>query len=194
MKIPNLEITYDMSGVSGSKNKAVLIAAIERMKIVLLSDYFLQALYDVIETSNDLEGELSTWKNATVHEIYKNLFDFENGTHKIHLTLHTYYSAKRVIGYGYAGTTDIYLNTKYLGAYTVDDLSDLKAVGSNLTHEHGHDCGFDHDFKATARRKNSICYLLNDAYEIAFDQIFKIPEVKIDYYTPWYKRLFKWPW
>lgn len=194
MKIKNLKINSNLNGVSGSKNKAVLKAAIERMEIVLLSDYFLQALYDVIEDSNGLEGELSTWKNATVQEIYENLFELILGQNEINLTLHTYYSPKAVIGYGYAGTTDIYLNTKYLGAYTADDIEDLKNVGSNLLHEHGHDCGYSHDFKRTRRRKNSICYLLNEAYEIAFDQIFGHTETAppVSYYVPWYKRIFSW--
>lgn len=190
-----LTISYDLKGVS-SKYRPLLEAAIEKMEIVLASDHFQDALHSVISRSNNLEGELSTWKNATLKEIYENLLGMENGQGHIHLTLHTYYTAKRVIGYGYKNTTDIYLNTKYLGSYQVDDLEDLKKVGSNLTHEHGHDCGFEHDFNATARRKNSIAYLLNDAYEIAFERIFGSTDPtepkEVIYKKPWYKRLFSW--
>lgn len=198
--MPNLKINRNLKGCALSYHE-LLNLSIDQMERVLMSPEFKQALYDVIAKSHELEGELSIWKHKTVLEIFENLFEkATNGNFEMTLTLHTYYTAKKVYGYGYATDANIYLNTKYLGSYNADDLEDLKKVGSNLTHEHGHDCGYDHDFAATSRRKNSICYLLNDAYEIAFDQIHNInqgegPEEtnpEIVYYVPWYKKLFKW--
>lgn len=192
-------ITYDLKGVK-SKYVPLLQEAISKMEIVLSSDKFQDALYAVISRSNNLEGELSEWKNKTLYQIYNQFLGIDRilGTGLIELKLHTYYSSKKVIGYGYKGTNDIYLNTKYLSTYQVDDLEDLKKIGSNLSHEHGHDRGFEHDYYATARRKNSLSYLINEAYEIAFEQIFGLADpsevpAEVIYKKPWYKRLFSWP-
>lgn len=179
-----MNFTADLSGVL-PRYRPLFQAAIEKMPEVIKSPLFLHNLKAEILKSKNLEGELSKWKNASMEEIYQYIVASD-----IHLVLHTYYTVKNVIGYGYASTVDIYVNTKYLVNDSLDDLEDLMDIGSNLLHEHGHDMGFDHDFKATRRRPNSICYILNRAYEKTFKQVYGLPEKpQIVYVTPWWKKI-----
>lgn len=165
-----------------NRYRPLVEASIAPMERVIPSVEFFEALQDEISKSNGLEGELSTWKNATVKEIFSNLLPMS-------LTIDTYYTAKDVIAYGMPDDDEIRLNMKYLEQYSKDSLEDKMYIGSNLLHEHGHNCGFDHDFYATSRRENSLCRILNRSYERAFRKIYGLPEPVVKYYTPWYKRL-----
>lgn len=168
--------------------RSLIEKAVVHMEKVLNNELFGEILADEISKSNGLEGELSKWKHASVDEILATLFP-------ITLNLNTYYTRRNVIGYGYPNDKNIYLNTKYLSGYSVDRLLDLMEVGSNLLHEHSHDCGFDHDFKATRRRPNSLSYILNRAYERTFKQLNNIQDAAVvRYYVPWYKKLLPWYW
>ena len=188
-----INVTADLDGVV--KNLRPLFeAAVNLMPAVLEDPRFLENLADEISRSKNLEGELSLWKNKTPKEIFDQLFKKHPEVSIINLTILTYYTAKNVIGYGYANTTDIYVNTKYLVNYELNDLEDLMNIGSNLLHEHGHDCGFSHDFKSTSRRPNSICYILNRAFEKTFRQIHNLPAPAPVYYTPWWKKILPWNW
>lgn len=174
MKIRNVKINATIKGVD-SKYKPLFEKSLERMKIVYESQEFLDAMKAVIKSSNNLEGELSKWKNKSAVEIYEqffNRYDKESDTYHLDLEIETYYTSKRVIGYGVVGDDIIRVNTKYLSSYTLTDEYDLRAVGSNLTHEEYHNKGMSHDSNATARRKHSVCYLSNDAYEIAYSKLF----------------------
>lgn len=164
------------------KYKEIVLFSILRMEDVLSSPFFLEMLEDEISKSNNLEGELSKWRTSSPKEIYARLYP-------ICLYLNTYYTSMSVIGYGRPGTKDIYINTKYLSDYSIENPLDLMKIGSNLLHEHSHDRGFDHDFKNTDRRKNSLSYVLNRTYERAFRKFYNIPEPVVVLYTPWYKRL-----
>jgi hypothetical protein len=165
--------------------RGLIRKAVERMEIVINLPVFFSMLEDEIVNSKGLEGELSEFKNASVVEIHKALFP-------IVLYLNTYYTISKVIGYGTAKDNQIFLNTKYLSKYFIDDEIHLMKVGSNLLHEHGHDCGFAHDYRATARRPNSLCYILNRAYERAYRCAYELPAPMTIPYTPWYKRLWRW--
>lgn len=167
--------------------RPMVLMAILRMEDVLSSPIFYNCLAEEIMRSNNLEGELSKWKKASLEEIYNQLFP-------ITLYLNTYYSIRNVIGYGLPGTKNIYLNTKFLAGYSINNTIDLMYIGSNLLHEHSHDCGFDHDFKPTARRENSLSYILNRAYERAYRKYYKLPELILKLHTPWYKRLWRKVW
>lgn len=169
--------------------KAIVTKAVECMEDVIYDPIFLLMLKDEISKSNDMEGELSHWKEALPVQIYSQLFP-------ITLYLNTYYTVRSVIGYGTESSNQIYINTKYLSNYSIEIMEDLMKIGSNLLHEHSHDCGFDHDFKSTARRPNSISYIMNRAYERAFKKFYNIaePEAVIIYYNPWYKKLWRKLW
>lgn len=190
-----LEIERNYHNVS-DRNKELFNMAIDAMEKVISHKSFLDCLYEEIENSNGLEGELSIWRHSTVKEIFYNLFDKNDymGSLGIALEVYTYYTASNVIGYGTAANRNINVNTKYLNTYSPGNLYDIRAVGSNLLHEHGHDCGYEHDFKATARRPNSIAYILGRAYQKAFSKVYGIEYKEPVKYVPWYKRIFKWPW
>jgi hypothetical protein len=171
-----------------NEHRPIIVLSVERMEEVVFSSVFFEILKDEISKSNGLEGELSKWKDASPEEIYAQLFP-------ITLHLSTYYTYKSVYGYGYANDDIIRLNTKYLSTYKLFNDIHLMLVGSNLFHEHSHNRGFDHDFKNTLRRKNSLSYILNRAYERAYRQIFNlsVPVVKpVVVSIPWYKRAFRW--
>lgn len=167
--------------------REIVLFAVLRMEDVLSSPIFYSCLAEEIANSNSLEGELSKWKNKSTQDIYDAIFP-------ITLYLNTYFTYSNVIGYGVGGDENIYINTKYLRNYNINDANDLMLIGSNLLHEHGHNVGFDHDFKSTKRRPNSIAYILGTAYKKAYQQYYAIPlpEVVPMTFIPWYKRLFKW--
>jgi len=71
------------------------------------------------------------------------------------------FQSKGVIGYTYPNDPTIYLNRSYRNKYVWSDA----AEASNLFHEISHKWGYDHDFKATAQRPNSVPYSLNRAVE-----------------------------
>lgn len=168
-----------------NKYKEIVTFAVLRMEDVINSKHFTDCLCEEIMNSNGLEGELSKWKKASWTEIYSQIFP-------ITLYLNTYYTGQNVIGYGYPSDRNIFINTKYLSKYTIDDPLDLMEIGSNLLHEHSHDCGFDHDFANTRRRKNSISYIMNRAYERAYRKFYQIPEPKPIVSLPWWKKVFSW--
>jgi hypothetical protein len=174
MKVRNVVIEADLKGVE-TKYLDLFRAVIKDMQVVLENDAWDHALRDVIAGSNGLEGELSQWKNKTWQQIRDRFFvryDKEANTYHVRLIIKTYYTIKRVVGYGVASDDIIRVNTKYLSSYSAKDSEDRKKVGSNLIHEEYHNRGMDHDSSATARRKHSIAYLSNDAFEIAYDAIF----------------------
>lgn len=169
------------------KYREIVLFAILRMEDVINSPIFYEMLEDEISKSNSLEGELSHWKHNTVKEIYEQLFP-------IVLYLNTYYTINNVIGYGTPKSKDIFINTKYLSTYSIEVKEDLMEIGSNLLHEHSHDCGFDHDFRSTSRRKNSLSYIMNRAYERAYRKFYNLPVPMPVFYTPWYKKVWRKIW
>jgi hypothetical protein len=65
----------------------------------------------------------------------------------------------RVHGYTYPNSSTIWMNRKY------HDSWNACTVGSNLAHEFSHKIGYDHDYKATARRPNSVPYAINTVFD-----------------------------
>lgn len=163
-----VNINYDKLNTEERRLKAGLVA--DEMQLILNSDLFKEKFLAIA----DYHGELSKWKDATITEIFAYLM---NGSEilspdidgEIDLFVDDYYTPKRVIGHTYDSDRFIYTNTKYFDTYST------KLVGSNFLHEYGHKKGFDHDFKSTARRDFSLCYLLNDIYERTWDELLGDP-------------------
>lgn len=76
----------------------------------------------------------------------------------VKVDIETYYTLKRVLGYTLQGVDKIWVNKKYMSAWGSCEL------GSLLAHESSHKAGYTHDFKATARRPNSVPYSVNTAF------------------------------
>jgi len=76
--------------------------------------------------------------------------------HTVNLNLILYrppfYKKWSVVGYGYPGTPQIYVNRYYLAAMSIADLAGL------LAHEWCHKLGFNHDFRRTLKRPYSVPY------------------------------------
>lgn len=168
------------------KYRPIVTKAVEYMEDVVYHPVFLEILKDEIEKSNGLEGELSDWKDALPVQIYAQMLP-------IILYLNTYYTIADVIGYGTASDKQIYINTKYLSTYKIDNMIHLMMIGSNILHEDTHDKGFEHDYKATDRRKNSLSYIINRVYQRSFRKIYNLPEPVpvILKYTPWYRKVIR---
>lgn len=182
-KIRNVEAVLDLTGVA-TKYHPLFRESVKDLVKVLESHHWDEAWKALYKTSNKWEGELNKKLKPLGPEKVA-LILFSRGPqkevdadgvpkYKIYLDLNTYYTIRSVIGYGVASNDEIYVNTKYLSAYTADDRNDRKRVSSNLAHEEAHNCGCDHDYEATAKRKHSLAYLHNDALEIAWDKVFKV--------------------
>ena len=165
----------------------------EEMEIILNSDLFKM----LVTNMKLLHGETSAWKDATGEEIYERIMSGASDLSPekdsvINIFVDDYYSWKRVIGYTYPNTKTIYTNTKYFDSVNItQDNHHRKMTGSNFLHEYGHKIGFDHDFRATARRPYSICYQLNDIYESCWDALMpsRMKRVERIYsYRRWFRR------
>jgi len=64
-----------------------------------------------------------------------------------------------VIGYGYANERTIYCNGYWFDRMTIAE------IAGNLAHEWCHKAGFEHDFRATNRRPNSVPYAIGNLVE-----------------------------
>lgn len=168
MKV-KVNIDYSRYNTQERRDKAQLVE--NEMQLILRSNKFKENFINLLSLRDYQEGELSIWASHSPEEIYNYLMDGSEILTpeldcEIDIVLDDYYTWKRVIGYTYKNTNIIYSNTKYLDSYS------SKEVGSNYIHEYGHKKGFDHDFRNTARRADSLCYLLNIAYEKTWEDMF----------------------
>jgi len=169
--VGKLKVTVDGSKLNTKerREKAQLVA--DEMRLVYNSDVFRGIFLTLLDQRDYQKGELSDWRYHTPDEIYRY---FMNGVevlspeldYEVDFFVDDYYTFKKVIGHTYPNDKYVYSNTKYL------DRRSSKLVGSNFTHEYGHKKGFKHDFRRTKRREDSLSYLLNIAYERAWDVIF----------------------
>lgn len=152
------------------RKKAAIIQ--NEMELILKSVEFRDNLINLLDASDYQNGELSKWGDATPEEIYTHIMrgqeilspELDN---EIDIIVDDYYSLKSVIGYTYPNDPQQYTNVRFF------DVRTSKANGSNFFHEYGHKLGFKHDFRRTKRRKFSLCYLMNIAYEQTHDMLFQ---------------------
>lgn len=146
----------------------------------IFKDIFLRKLYN----RNYHEGELSPWRYETPEAIFKHIMEGAETLspeidYEFDIDIDDYYSFKSVIGYTYPNITTIFVNTKFF------DARSSRLCGSNLLHEQGHKLGFSHDFFSTKRRQDSLCYLLNEIYEEAYEKVFSVNYSAVCV-RPWY--------
>lgn len=70
-----------------------------------------------------------------------------------------YYSGRSTVGYTYANTLQVHVNTRFFQSFT------LAQVGRNQAHEYTHKLGYGHDKKATSRRPYSVPYAIGSIVE-----------------------------
>lgn len=149
------------------------------MNIVLNHEIFHKVLLDILDNSPYGSGELSDFKYWNPKDLIEYFFD---GSEKLspikdgvmNIDLDDYYTIKKVIGYTNKNTPTIFTNTKYFDKRT------SKLIGSFFCHEYGHKKGFDHHFFNTKVRQFSLSYLLNVAYEKAWELIFNGDQAAAD--------------
>jgi hypothetical protein len=198
IKVVNITTNINLDKIA-TPYLSIVKASLAVAQRVWESEEFKEALGNEIFLSNDLEGELSDYKNASVEDIWKQLFDVKNVVGqgyrgKVELDLATYNNSwTSAIGYGLPTDDIIRLNIKYLKKLSPENPISLMDLGSLITHEFSHNRGFDHDFKKTKRRPNSLSYVINRAFESSYIKIFNVPTVKTEtkFYIPWYKRLYR---
>lgn len=192
MKRLTINVSYEKLNTKERRTKAAY--ATSKMEVVINSVAFKNIFIRTLENRDYANGELSLWKDQTPIAIYNH---FMSGAetlsptkdNKMDIDIDDYYTWKRVIGYTYRNISTIFVNTKYF------DKRGPKLIGSNICHEYGHKIGWDHDFRRTKRRKDSLCYLLNEIYEYAYDSVY--PEEKEPVKRPrrrrsFFRRLFSW--
>lgn len=163
-----IKANIDRLNTEERRVKASLI--VDEMRIVLNSENLKNKILRITE----YDGELSKWKGATITAIYSHIMSGAEVLdpevdYEMDLFVDDYYTPTNTVGKTYPNDKFIYTNTNFF------DTNSTKRIGSNFFHEWGHKLGFAHDYKDTPRRKRSLCYLMNRAYEEAWEDIFGEP-------------------
>lgn len=164
-------LSVDLDALSGfsAADKTKIGQAAEAMSEALSSEDFKQAVlhftYDGKEqfSNNQLADAAGNTVATTMsnQQIYDTMMESRetylnnvDETAHINLTLYTppFYKKWSVVGYGYPGQPQIFMNWYYFNSY------DIAQVAANIAHEWTHKLGFDHDYNRTARRPYSVPY------------------------------------
>lgn len=190
MKTVSLKVNANLDGIS-NPYLSLVKGSVTVLQNVLESQEFLDHFLAEMSKSNNLEGELSEWKDKSAKAIYYQYLNLDStGTlGSIDLTLKTYNNPfTSAVGYGNPGEKEIYLNIKFFKKFIANFIG-FGNVASVEAHEHGHKRGFGHQFSASTVRENSLPYVINRAFDLAFFQLYDIKQEPIVYKKRWYVRL-----
>jgi hypothetical protein len=153
-----LRVSLDvLNGFSGADTAKIKQAA-DIVERVLNSEQFHQA---VVNFTYEGEPQFVQNNGLSNEQIYQTLMagrETYNGVddHVANLDLNLYtppfYKKWSVVGYGYPGQPEIFMNWYYFDSFSIAE------VAGNVAHEWCHKLGFDHDYKRTARRPYSVPY------------------------------------
>lgn len=134
--------------------------AVEIIKQVIQTKEFRNRVYDF--KHNGRRQFFDT--TLTNEQVYQKLLDGAeelNGEldHEMDMDLELYTTWRDTVGYTYADTTRIWMNTKFFYVYTPAE------VAGNLFHEWAHKLGFTHTVHQTPDRPYSVPYALGDLIE-----------------------------
>lgn len=97
---------------------------------------------------------------AAIRAAKENYTDAADGEVDLNLNLESFsWFQRNVVGYTTEGSDTITTNRKFFSNYEPAEMA------GHLAHEWLHKLGFEHDFKATARRPESVPYELGDLVE-----------------------------
>ncbi len=97
---------------------------------------------------------------ATIRAAKENYTDAADGEVDLNLNLENFsWFQRNVVGYTTESSDTLTTNRKFFSGY------DATEVAGHLAHEWLHKLGFEHDFKATARRPDSVPYELGELVE-----------------------------
>jgi len=170
----NLKIKIDFKQLNTQprRDKAQVIQ--NEMQLIMRSNLYRDKFLKMLDEREYVNGELSKWKYASPNEIYYHVMSAREvlnpeEDNEVDIWVDDYYSFRRIIGFTSTKDKYIHTNTRYFDKRT------SKLNGSNFHHEWGHKMGFSHDKRNTKRRKNSLCYLMNEIYEQCWDIMFSEP-------------------
>jgi hypothetical protein len=137
-----------------SEQQDKIIEASELIRRVVATEEFKNAVlnhsYNGVKTFVENQG----LTNAQIYNKFlqgaEKLTPARNNTMDVEVAL--YYENTSTIGYTYASTKRIWMNTKYFNNYTASQ------VASNLTHEWMHKLGFTHAVSYNTSRSYSVPY------------------------------------
>ncbi len=130
--------------------------AVDIIKQVIASQEFRTK---VLTHKYDGETQFANNGGFTNAQIYQMLLDGSEKLtpgvdHEMDMELELYYTSKDTVGYTYANSKRVWMNTKFFTPYTPAQ------VAGNLFHEWIHKLGFVHDRSNTARRPYSVPYAI----------------------------------
>lgn len=97
---------------------------------------------------------------ATIRAAKESYTDAADGEVDMNLELQSFsWFQRNVVGYTTESSDTLTINRRFFSTYTPAE------VAGNLAHEWLHKLGFEHDFKATARRPDSVPYELGELVE-----------------------------
>jgi len=188
LKMPRTKVEIDVSRLDTQRRKDKAILCAKEIETVINSELFKNNFLELLRTRkfSAKNAETSKFRYFAPSRVLKHFLEGSETLspgidYTFNIVMDDYYTIKRVIGMTYGNKPAIYVNTKYY------DSPDTKGSGSNIVHEHGHKLGFRHIFRSKPSRNDSICYILNAAYEMTWEVLFGNPhKPKRKYcYRPW---------
>ena len=138
---------------------------LKRVKLVINSEEFKQRVLN-----HEFQGTKTFVDNAglTNEEIYQKIMDGEEMlipgvNHTMDLSLTMYYTNNSTVGYTYADTTMVWMNSKFFNSYTYGE------AGGNVVHEWTHKLGFEHSYYNDYARPYSVPYAIGTIIEDLID-------------------------
>jgi hypothetical protein len=149
------EATADLTNFD-AKDSEKVDHAIEIIKKVIRTREFKDRVFNF--TYN---GQKSFVENngLTNEQVYQKLLEgseelVPGNDHEMDLELELYYSRRNTVGYTYANTVKIWMNTKYFDVYSPAE------VAGNIFHEWSHKLGFGHSSRNSSSRASTVPYAL----------------------------------
>ncbi|HXH31282.1 MAG TPA: hypothetical protein VNJ01_10760 [Bacteriovoracaceae bacterium] len=158
-QVPTLALTFETNLKvinASSAQMAKIQAAEEHIKGVIASEAFRTKVINHSYGGRQTYVDNGGYNNQTIYNKIldgaEELSSTKNNTMDLEVEL--YYENSSTVGYTYANTRRIYVNTKFFNYYTA------KEVAGNLMHEWLHKVGFEHDFNYSTSRDYSVPYAI----------------------------------
>jgi hypothetical protein len=155
--LPNGAYTFDINAKLvnfTATREAKVQKAFDLVKRIIATEKFrsrvLNHTYNGVKTFVDNNGLTNSQIYQRILEGAETLQPTKNN--RMDVELETYYANNNVVGYTYANSKRIWMNTKFFDPYTIP------SVSANLMHEWMHKLGFGHASTWSVARDHSVPY------------------------------------